>query len=91
MSVKPCLLFDNSGAETQAYARLIRRIKERDREMRQNSEKGKREEKAKAAIEAKRFAFKGISLENAKKPVSIRNVEDAQIGGRLKWCKAELV
>jgi hypothetical protein len=47
MTVKPCLLFDNSGVETQAYARLIRRIKERDREERDNYEKGKREEAAK--------------------------------------------
>lgn len=30
VNIKPCILFDNSGAETQVYARLIRRIMDLD-------------------------------------------------------------
>jgi hypothetical protein len=68
MTVKPCLLFDNSGVETQAYARLIRRIKERDGEERANREKGRREETAKVNG-AKRFSFRSLGKH---KPVSRR-------------------
>jgi hypothetical protein len=60
MTVKPCLLFDNSGGETQAYARLIRRIKEKDRVNRVTYKEKKskeREERAKA-VEAKWFSFR---------------------------------
>jgi len=32
LTVKPCLLFDNTGGETQMYARLIREIQKRDRD-----------------------------------------------------------
>jgi len=36
--IKPCILFDNTGAETQMYARLIKKIQKLDREMLRQTE-----------------------------------------------------
>jgi len=44
-AIKPCILFDNTGSETQMYARLINRIKEIDQSMLEKQEQPKTDKK----------------------------------------------